>query len=225
MSVAFARALGLVATLLGIVPVLLGALRFGARERAYQLAWAWFMVMGGCGLAMLWVVYNGGRTTELQHISLPIILAMGLFAFGASTQRRGLRLVYLFLGIGFVVLWSVSRISNEYRGDFNAFIGPVYALILTLAAAIMMADRLRVSAMPPLRDPVVILGVGTLATFAPSAAIEPVSAAIYGSHPVLTQALWIGRMGFVVVGSVLFTLVMLWTTPPRSSSGSSSSVA
>lgn len=64
-------------------------------------------------------------------------------------------------------------------------------------------------------------GLAILLLYAPGAALEPVSAALYASHKNLTIALWVGRACLQLVAYLLFTLVFYWTLPPRSSPGSS----
>ncbi len=221
MALSTARAIGVGVTIAGLVPVGVGLFRVTRRSRGIQLTWLWLAVMGFCGVWMLWRSLHDSRTTDLQHLSLPVILGTGMVALSANVSRSALRRYFYVAVMLFVGAWSVSRLARENSADFTVFIGPVYSVILSLGGAVVIGDRLRNIHDRPHRDPVILLGIGTLATFAPAAAIEPVSAQLFSVNPDLTVALWLGRMGFLLVGSVLFTMVMAWTTPPRSLSGSS----
>lgn len=206
--------------ILKVVALIVGSVRLQRRQPVIQWTWLWILVMLFVELGMEWVKYSAGRTTQFHHATYPVILVVGVYAFSTETKHAGVRRFHWAMIGGFLLLWAWSLWRHEYQSDFNAFIGPTYATVLTLSGAVMIGDRLREVATPPLCDPILVLGLGTLAMFAPAAAVEPVSLAIYPEHVALTRVLWIGRALLHIVGTVLFALVMLWTIPPRFSSGS-----
>lgn len=211
--------------LLSAVPVAVGVQGFRTRPPAVRLLWGW-LCFGLLVNVVISIMSGQGKVTALAaQITLPVFGALGLWTTASLTPSRAIRRGSAIGMATYLLFWGWRLLEREASGGFSVFTAPVLWLLLTLAAVAVIAVRLAESPPSPMRDPVVITAIGVLISYAPAAALEPVSSVLYAKHRDLTLALWFARTWLVAIGYLLFTLVFLWTRPPRSSPGSSSSVA
>ncbi|MDX2262274.1 MAG: hypothetical protein SFU84_11315 [Gemmatimonadales bacterium] len=205
--------------------MVVGLFGFRSRPLAFRALWGWLAFGLVLNVFMWRMAGHGQRTALVTQLSLPIFATLGLYAASRlTTSRRAIRWCLL-ATISYVLFWGWRFMHAEATGDFSVYTSPVLWMILTITAVWIIAVRLADSPANPLRDPILIAAMAILVSYAPAAALEPVSAALYASHRDLTLVLWIGKTWLLIVGYFLFTLALLWTLPPRSSPGFSSSVA
>jgi hypothetical protein len=216
---------GQVAVVASSFPVLAGLLHWAGRDRGFRWLWIW-LAFGFVLNIVMWVMgAQSQRTTVLVQLTYPIFAILGL---GSIAVLAGSRPVAGWCALGvaaYLPFWLWRLVQREADGNFSVYTGPVLWMMLTLGAIALIVARLRESAASPLRDPVVIVGFAVLISYAPGAALEPLSDMLYASHRDLTFVLWIARSCLVTIGSLLFTLAFAWTLPPRLSPGSPSSAA
>lgn len=207
------------------LPVAVGSIRIAARAAAFQYLWFWMVFGFALNFAMMGLADSGLRTATITQLTYPVFAGLGLLTVSRLSDARFVRRWCLVGGIGYFIFWGWRFLNREASADFSLYTGPVLWMLLTLAAAATIGSRMSRSPSHLFRDPVLIAGLAILVSYAPGAALEPVSAALYDSHRELTLALWIGRTWLVIFGYLLFSLAFLWTIPHRSSHGSLSSVA
>ncbi len=217
--------ISLVATCSSILPVVVGLIGYKTRPVAFRVLWGWlvFGMVLNLGMAVLGRLHI--KTVMLVQLTLPVYAALGLYAIGMLSASASIRRWCTVATVGYVLFWGGRFLLDEASRDFSPYTGPVLWMILTVASAALI--RVRLSDAPPnlLRDPVLTTAFAILVSYAPAAALEPVSLALYGNHRDLIFHLYSGRGLLLIAGYVLFTMVFYWTLPPRSSPGSSSSVA
>lgn len=214
-----------IAVLLSALPVIVGLIGLRSRPPAFRALWGWLAFGLLLNILMWRLADQGQRTALLTQLSLPVFASLGMYAGSTCTASITLRRWCLLATISYVLFWGWRFMHAEATGDFSLYTSPVLWMILTITAAWIIAVRLAESPANPLRDPILIAAMAILVSYAPAAALEPVSAALYASHRDLTLVLWIGKTWLLITGYLLFSLAYLWTLPPRSSPGSSSSVA
>lgn len=212
-----------VATIVSAGPVVAGFIRLWRRPPAVQVLWGWVVVAYVLDLSMAFLGSRGRPNSEFAQLTHPVFAVTGVVALvGLVTSVRVKAACY----IGTVVYlgwWAWYGLNMDLAVDFGPYTGPVLSVLLSLCAAAVLLARLGESVPAPPRDWVVIACLAVLAINAPAAAIGPVSAMLWPEQPELVQLLWFIRSFFLLVGVFLFTLAFLWTIPPRSSPGFSSS--
>lgn len=207
------------------LPVLIGLGGFRTRPPGFRILWGW-LALGLAVNTAMWVASSQAvKTNMLTQLTFPLYATLGLASIGMLSGSALFRRWCSITAIGYLLFWGYRFLHDEAANDFSLYTGPVLWMILTVAAAALIRVRLLESPPSFLRDPVSVSALAVLVSFAPAAAIEPVSAAIYMTHPDLTLALWLVRTLLLGAGYLLFTMVFYWTLPPRSSPGFSSSVA
>ncbi len=210
---------------LSVLPVVLGGIRFRALSPAFRMLWGWllFGLMVSIGM---WVSGAlGQKTAMITQLSFPVFATLGLRTIGMLSDSSAVRRWCTLTTVGYLLFWGWRFLHQEAKNDYSLFTGPVLWVILTVASATLIRVRLAASSPNLFRDPVLISAIAVLVSYAPLAALEPVSAALGEKHLQLTMALWVGKTVLVLFATILFTMVFYWTLPPRSSPGSSSSVA
>ncbi len=207
------------------LPVVVGLIRITARTPAFQYLWFWMVFGFALNFAMMGLADSGLRTATITQLTYPVFAGLGLLTVSRLFDARVVRRWCLVGGIGYFIFWGWRFLNREASADFSLYTGPVLWMMLTIAASATIGSRLSRAPSHILRDPVLIAGLAILVSYAPGAAIEPVSAALYNSHRELTLALWIGRTWLVIFGYLLFSLAFYWTIPHRCSLGSLSSAA
>lgn len=213
------------ATTASVLPVLMGLIGPRARAPGIRALWMW-MIFGLMVNMIMWRMSSQNtKTGMLTQLTFPVFAALGLHAIGMLTTSRTLRRWCNMTTVGYILFWGWRFLHDEAAKDFSPFTGPVLWIILTLASAALVRARLAESPDQLLRDPVLITGLAVLLMYAPGAALEPASLALFKAYPGLTNILWMVRAALQVVAYFLLTMVFFWTLPPRSSPGLSSSVA
>lgn len=216
---------GVATVIISVLPILLGLISPKSRTPGLRAMWAWMIF----GLAVNAVMWRMGRlsikTPMFMQLTFPIYAALGLHTVGKLSGSPSLRRWCNRATVGYLLFWGWRFLNDEASRDFSLFTGPVLWIMLTVSVAAMIRVRLAEGPADPLRDPVLISGLAILLLYSPSAALEPVSLALFASHPDLTRILWTVRAALQLVAYLLLTMVFYWTLPPRSSPGSSSSVA
>lgn len=207
------------------LPLLIGIVGFGGRSPGYRLLWGWLGVGFATNLILMQMGSHGQRTALVLQVAYPVLAVMGMLAVAELTTSRLLRRSCQAAAMGYLLFWGWRFLNFEAAGDFSVYSGPVLWMMLSAAATAATWVRLTESPVAPLRDPAVITAMAILVSFAPGAALEAVSAALFSSHRELTLALWIGKTWLMILGSLLFTLAFLWTLPSHPSRGSTSSAA
>ena len=208
-----------------VLPVLVGGWGLLRRPAVQRAAWAWMAVSMGSNLYMRALRNHGTPNNILTEFSLGLKALLIIYVIGELLRsERSRRLLYLALGT-FLCLWIWRGFEGDYRLAFSPFTQPTYYLLLTVAAGILVLERLGEVTTAPFRDFGLLLGLATIVTYAPSVAITTLSQVLWQDNPSLVRSLWIPRQGLVIVGLVFYSLAFAWTIPSRSSSGSSSSVA
>ena len=221
----FGKATAQAAVICSALPVILGGIRFRALSPAFRMLWSW-LLFGLMVSISMWVSgARGQKTAMITQLSFPVFATLGLRTIGMLSDSSSVRRWCTLTTVGYLLFWGWRFLHQEAKHDYSLFTGPVLWVILTVASATLI--RVRLAASPPnlFRDPVLISAIAVLISYAPLAALEPVSAALGKEHLQLTMALWVGKTVLVIFATILFTLVYTWTLPPRSSPGSSSSVA
>lgn len=217
-------ALGMASVAASVVPVAVGTARLRHRSSSMQVLWVWLALGMLTNLAMTVSTLRSRETSLIAQLAFLGLGLLGLYSLtrliAGPLQRWGYATMALYLPIW---LWRFS--SGEASDAFSRVSGPVLWILLTAVAALLVGSRLSNLTSHPLRDPGVLVGFAVMISYAPGAALEPVSFQLYSSHPELTLWLYTARAVLLIAGYGLFTLAFLWTTPPRSLSGSSSSVA
>ena len=213
-----------VATCASILPVVVGLIEFKRRPAAFRVLWGWLAFGLMINLSMAALVWQHIKTVMLVQLTLPFFAAFGLYAIGRLSASASIRRWCTVASVGYVIFWGVRFLLDEASKDFSPFTGPVLWMILTIASAALI--RVRLSESPPdlLRDPVLTTAFAILVCYAPAAALEHASLALYRTHPDLILILWCVRSVLLVAGYFLFTMVFSWMLPPRSLPGLSSSV-
>lgn len=208
-----------------IIPVAVGVFRFRPRLRELKILWAWLGLGVVSNFAMTISGVRAVQNSGIAQVGYLVLGLLGLYAIGELVPAVDLRRwVYLAMAL-YAPIWVWRHAAGEATEPFSRVAGPVLWVLLTCAAALLVGSRLRHVNVVPHRDPGILTGFAMMVSYAPSAALEPVSFELYGRDPELTTWLYVARGVLLVIGAVLFTLVFMWTTPPRFSSGSSSSVA
>lgn len=211
------------AVLVAAVPVVIGIVGWSSRDRGFRWLWIWLAF----GLAVNVVMWRMGaqsqRTSVLVQLTYPVFATLGLCTIATLAGSRRITGWCGVAGAAYLLFWLWRMLHREADGDFSIYTGPVLWMVLTVGAIAMTVSRLRTLTSSPLRDPVVIVGFAVLVSYAPGAALEPLSGMIWTSHPELTYILWIVRSCLLIIGSLLFTLALQWMLPPRLQSGSSPS--
>jgi hypothetical protein len=213
------------ATFASILPVVVGAIRYNRRPTAFRVLWGWLLFGMSLNFGMAVLAMLRIKTAMLMQLSFPFFAALGLYVVGSLSGSAAIRRWCTVTTVSYVTFWGWRFFHDEASKDFSPYTGPVLWMILTVASAALL--RVRLSESPPqlLRDPVLTTALAILVSYAPAAALEPASLALYSSHRELIVVLWCVRGLLLVAGYVLFTMVLHWTLPPRSSPGLSSSVA
>jgi hypothetical protein len=214
-----------IATIASILPVVVGSIGYKGRPAAFRVLWGWLVFGMALNLGMAVLARLHVKTAMLVQLTFPFFAAFGLYAIGRLSASASIRRWCTMATVGYVTFWGWRFFHDEASKDFSPYTGPVLWMILTIASAALI--RARLSASPPnlLRDPVLTAAFAVLISYAPAAALEPASLALYAEHRELILMLWCARGLLLVVGYALFTMVFYWTLPPRSSHGSLSSVA
>lgn len=199
--------------------------RLRCRARPFVVLWCWLAFGLVLNATMVHLASEGRRTAMLMQVTLPIFASLGFLTTGLLTSKRGIRVWCLIGATSYLVFWSWRFLQREADSDFSLYTGPVLWVLLTITAATVIWARMSDAPPQPLRDPVLVTGLAVLVSYAPVAALEPVSALLFATDPDLTFVLWIARSCVLIVGSLLFTLAFAWTLPPRLSPGSPSSAA
>lgn len=207
------------------LPVVLGLRGLSARSPGFRWLWIW-LAFGFVLNIFMWVMGSQNqRTTVLVQLTYPIFAILGLASIAVLAGSRRVA-GWCALGVAaYLPFWLWRLLQREADSDFSVYTGPVLWMMLTLGAIALIVARLREATASPLRDPVVIVGFAVLVSYAPGAALEPLSDMLWASHHDLTYVLWIARSCLVTIGSLLFTLAFAWTLPPRLSPGSPLSAA
>lgn len=201
-------------------PVLCGAINFKRRELALRLLWCWLAL----GLCLNLIMAFGGRrgsenglAAQVGYLTLGIAGLVCLAHFAPSKAVRRL----IFAGaMLYVPVWAWRYSAGELFEPFSQVSGPVLWILFTIAASAVIGSRLSIQVVNPRRDPGVVTGLGFIVSYAPSAALEPVSRELFAANPELTRWLYTARGVFLLAGLILFTLVFLWTPHSPRSSGS-----
>ena len=222
---AFGKATVQALVIYSVLPVVLGGIRFRVLSPAFRMLWGW-LLFGLMVSTSMWVSgARGQKTGMIMQLTFPVFATLGLRAIGMLSDSATVRRWCSITTVGYLVFWGWRFLQHEAKHDYSLFTGPVLWVILTVASAALI--RVRLAASPPnaFRDPVLVSAIAVLVSYAPLAALEPVSAALNGKHPDLIMVLWFGKSVLMIGATTLFSLVYLWTLPPRSSPGFSSSVA
>lgn len=208
-----------------ILPVAVGIFRFRPRARELKVLWVWVALGVVSNLAMTVTGSRAVQNSGIAQVGYLVLGMLGLYAILAFIPSSDLRR-WVYGGMAlYVPIWVWRVAAGEAAEPFSRVAGPVLWVLLTCASALLVGSRLEKSTEFPHRDPGILTGIAMMVSYAPAAALEPVSFELYRHDPILTTWLYVARGVLLVIGAALFTLVFLWTTPPRSSSGSSSSVA
>lgn len=221
----FGKATAQAGVIYSILPVILGGIRFRVLSPAFRMLWGW-LLFGFMVSISMWVSgSHGQKTAMITQLTFPVFATLGLRTIGMLSESPAVRRWCNIATVGYLLFWGWRFLHDEAKHDYSLFTGPVLWVILTVASATLI--RVRLSASPPnvFRDPGLVTAIAVLVSYAPLAALEPVSAALDGKHPDLVLMLWFGKAVLMMVATTLFTLVYLWTLPPRSSPGFLSSVA
>lgn len=218
----FARILGVVAVVAGILPVVLGTIRFRARTHAEISMWMWVSMIAVLNVVTVALTLLGFRTAHWINATIPLLLVTGLRALRCQADSERARRLSSIVAACYVALWAWQQTSP--RPAFAYILGPSAWFLLSVAAAGTIIARLHRIEAGGLHDFGVVSGLAVLVTYAPLATLEAVSAGIVSTSPRLVLLLWTSRIGLAILGSLLFALAFLWTIPCRSLYGSSSSV-
>lgn len=202
------------------IPVAVAILRFARMPQGGRLLLGWLGLTLALDVFMLVVRTWGTARIAIVHLSLPVFCTIGLLTLAALSCDRRYHKAAGTVGAFYLLAWSLVSLLTGIQSDYSIYAQPLMNLILTGAAAALIVVRLVQIQERPLHDPVVLIGLGTLVTFAPSVAITPVAAVIAQSNRELAIQLFFVRSAFVVLGIILYTLALLWIPPPPSSSGS-----
>jgi hypothetical protein len=224
MAASISLIIGMAAVFASMVPVALGMARLRQRTPPMRVLWVWLALGMLTNLAMTVSALRSRETSLISQLTFLGLGLLGLYAVTGFVTGAGRRLCYAAMVI-YVPIWSWRFLAGEAGDSFSRVSGPVLWILLTGVAALLVGSRLPSLEGRPLRDPGMLVGFAVMVSYAPAAALEPVSFQLFSGHPELTRWLYAARGLLLIVGYFLFTLAFLWTTPPRSSSGSSSSVA
>lgn len=207
------------ASLAPALPVVTGTARFRHLPREWRALYAWLWLSLLISVGMMAMALMGTQNASLAHLLLPVYCVLGLGSFGELAERRGYRSVVRAAAILYVMAWGLVTIVDGVPADYSRYAQPLMDLIFVAAATGLIVVRLGQVWTDPLRDPVVLVGLGVLVTYAPSVAIYPVAAVVGQSNPELALILYLVRAGFLILGTILFTLALLWTPQHPSSFG------
>lgn len=213
---------GLIAS---IVPFAAGLLRSRLRSPELKVLWVWLALGMVSNFAMAFRTLQSNQTSLIAHVGYLILGLLGLFAISEMLPQRKHKYWIYGAMVMYIPVWLWRIASGEAGEQFSRVAGPVLWVLLTGASALLIGTRLASPIARPFRDFGVLVDLAVMVSYAPSAALEPVSYELFASDPVLTRWLYVVRGLLLISGYILFTLAFLWTTPPRSLSGSSSSVA
>lgn len=207
-----------------LAPMMIGAWRLAHRPSGQRAVWMWMTV----GVAInLWMMISGlqtGRNPDLAELGRAAFAIAGFYAIGELIESSRLRTV-VYSGIGlFLVVWVLRVLAHDFANDFGPYNGPLLYLLLTLAAGALIWDHPRHQEGREFRSFPVLIAVGTIVSYAPGIALEPLSYLLYDTHREWLRFLWIIRGTLLLIGLAFFSLAFLWTIPRRSSSGSLPSV-
>ena len=149
--------------------------------------------------------------------------------------------VYALIGLGFVIVYSVTRIINFAQGEFvmlgallmvmleQGGLGPAPALVLVVAAVAAVGALLELVAIHPIRTapPLAVL----IVTIGASIAVRGAALIVWGTDPVALSAFSSGpplrllgativRQGLWVLGAAALVFALLWFFFTRTYAGS-----
>lgn len=208
-----------------VVPVLLAAWKLLQRPAVQRAAAAWMAVSMGSNLYMRALRIHDTPNNILTEFSLGLKALIIIYVIGELLRsERSRRLLYLALA-AFLGLWIWRGFAGDFLLAFSQFTQPAYYLLLTVASAVLLLERIGASVAAPFRDFGLLLGLATIVTYAPTVAITALSQMLWQENEALVRLLWIPRQLLLLVGLVFYSLAFAWNVPSRSSSGSSASAA
>lgn len=221
----FLEILAHAATIMSVAPVAAGMIRLHRRQPAVQQLWVLVAVAFVLNVAMALQSTRRMPTPAFAQLTHPAYAIVGVAALAAMVRSaRGRVACYAGLMV-YLVWWIWSGLHMDLTLDFGPYSGPAMNLLLVFSAVVALVDRLRQPGVTPLRDWIVVACLAVLIMHAPGAAIEPVSLVLWPSHREVVRILWAAQATLLLIGTLLLTMALLWTIPPRSSPGSSSSAA
>jgi hypothetical protein len=225
MAESVGRLLAEVAAWGAVVPVAVGLYGGSRRPAGERATLMWMAVALSINLWMGLSAGHGTRNADIAELGRAVYAITGLYAIGELSQRQPIRRWAYWLAGIYLILWAWRVVETDFALAFGPYSGPALYLALTLAAAGLVGSRLRQSSPLDLREFGMMIGIGTLVSYAPAVALDALSHLTFDTQRDALMVLWAVRGFFLVVGLVFFTLAFLWTIPHRSSSGSSASAA
>jgi hypothetical protein len=210
-------------TLLAFVPVLVGARGLARRATGAKWLWAFLLLSALQNVAMYLTMRSGNANQWLSQLLYPVQCILVLTALGLLAGHPTVRRVFRWGIGGFLAWWAFWAVGGELRADFGVYNSPALTLVICAAAATTILIRLRAMPERPLRDIGVLSGIALLVMYAAGAALAPVADVLFESHGDLTLLFFGVRAILDTIGSIIFALALLWTTPQLGSSGSSAS--
>lgn len=211
MSSPFAEFVFLASAGLAFVPVAIGYGRHTRWNLGIRRLWFWLTCAAVLNVVTLALSFSGIRTARMTQFAYPTFGLLGLLAFATLDGRRAVRRGVAAAAGLYLACWGWWAIQGEFASGFSTWSGPVLWLLLSAVAVALLLQRMQAELDEPLRDPAVLAALGVLIAYAPAVALEPVSMVIYRTHPNVVATLYTFRAVLDGLGSILFTLALLWT--------------
>ena len=201
-----------VASFVSIVPVAVGISRRAWRNPPVRILWLWLLVIAAVNIITTAMGAYAIRTSALMLYSDIVLAWLGLLALSQSTTNQRIRTVFRALGVAYSCWWVFCVIVLDNQHSFSSYSYPAVSVVLTIAACILLVVLVRDGA--SLREWRVLVGLGTLISFASFVPLGPVSEQLYPTQPRTVLLLWELNAVLLILGSILFTLALKWAPNP-----------
>jgi len=188
-----------------------GIRRWKQLDSGQKATWCWLLMAAVFNSGMSILTNLGYPTMLLGWATYPIYAAVGTYALTALRPADRIR-NWLWIGFGgYCLVWLIA--GSPGRG-FPSVSAPLLWLLLSLCATTLLISRLR-ETRAPLGDFGALIAIGTLVSYLPSIALEPLGTIIYPSNPDLFQALWRGKEALHVIGAAIWFRAFVVGIPRR----------
>lgn len=214
------RTFAAVASWGSLIPVAVGAFRGAWRPHAERAALMWMTVSLTMNLWMMLAVFQGMMNAVVAEFGHGLYAVTGLFAISELIDTSRSR-TWIYSGVAIYLCWWVWRVvQGDHALAFAPYTGPALYLGLTISAIWLILARLKAMETLRIRDFGILIGIGTIISYAPGVALQGLSNLFFETQQEVLMVMWAVRGALLTVGLVIFTLAFLWTIPRRSSFGS-----
>ncbi len=209
------RLLARAGVVLALIAVAIGRKRWTDLSPAVRGAWWWMLVDAVEGALVSVLSLNHIKTLPVVLWARPVLAIVACFGLGALFESASFRRWARAGLVLYLMIWLVGMLDPGELGDYSAFLAPSHWLYLSVLGCLVIVARVRHPDFPGLRDAGLLIGIGTVISYAPSVVIEPAAKVLYPAHREVVLGMFTARSVLLLLGYCLYTLAMLWTPRRR----------